>query len=104
MVTSGSSIEYRIERFSGDTPPDGDELSRQMEAYGFDVFEWADGPQTVYGPHQHSEDQSHWIISGELELVVDGVALWCLRKAIAILCRPVPATRHEFSAAAKCGI
>lgn len=79
MVTSGSSIEYRIERFSGDTPPDGDELSRQMEAYGFDVFEWADGPQTVYGPPQHSEDQSHWIISGELELVVDGVGTVVLK-------------------------
>ena len=73
MVTSGSSTEYRVERFSGDAPPDSIELSRQMEAEGYDVFEWVDGPQTVYDPHQHSEDQSHWIITGELELVVDGV-------------------------------
>ena len=79
MVTSGSTVEYRIERFSGDTPPDGIDLSRQMKAEGYDVFAWVDGPQVVYDSHQHSEDQSHWIISGELELVVDGVGTVVLK-------------------------
>jgi len=79
MVTSGSSTEYRIERFSGDAPPDGDDLSGRMKADGYDVFEWTDGPQATYDPHEHSEDQSHWIISGELELVVDGVGTVVLK-------------------------
>ncbi|MGQ0763577.1 MAG: cupin domain-containing protein [Acidobacteriota bacterium] len=33
-------------------------------------FEWTDAPGTKYGPHSHLEDQSHWILSGELELRV----------------------------------
>ena len=73
MDAKRSDIEYRIDRFSGDAPPDAETLNRHMSAEGYDVFEWTDGAGAVYEPHQHSEDQSHWIISGELELVVDGV-------------------------------
>jgi mannose-6-phosphate isomerase-like protein (cupin superfamily) len=42
-----------------------------MELEGYDVFEWSDRPGTTYEPHSHGEDQSHWIISGALTLVVD---------------------------------
>jgi mannose-6-phosphate isomerase-like protein (cupin superfamily) len=41
-----------------------------MEDEGYNVFEWIDAPGTVYGQHVHAEDQSHWIISGVLEIVV----------------------------------
>ena len=41
-----------------------------MEAEGYSVFEWTDAPGTTYGRHAHPEDQSHWIISGALTLVV----------------------------------
>ena len=36
------------------------------------MLEWSDRPGTVYESHSHDTDQSHWIISGELELVVNG--------------------------------
>jgi mannose-6-phosphate isomerase-like protein (cupin superfamily) len=72
MVGERSEVEYRVERFSGDSPPDSVEMNRRMKAEGYDVFEWTDGPQTVYEPHQHSEDQSHCVVSGELELTIDG--------------------------------
>jgi quercetin dioxygenase-like cupin family protein len=39
-----------------------------MEEEGYSVFEWIDAPGTAYDPHVHAEDQSHWIISGVLEL------------------------------------
>jgi quercetin dioxygenase-like cupin family protein len=42
-----------------------------MEEEGYRVFEWIDAPGTVYGPHVHAEDQSHWIISGVLELSIE---------------------------------
>ena len=43
-----------------------------MEAEGYSVFQWSDAVGTVYTPHTHAEDQSHWIISGALELSVRG--------------------------------
>ncbi|NNE66055.1 MAG: cupin domain-containing protein [Pyrinomonadaceae bacterium] len=43
-----------------------------METEGYSVFKWQDLPGAVYSEHTHPEDQSHWIISGSLELIVNG--------------------------------
>lgn len=40
---------------------------------GYDVMHWCDRPGTEYGSHFHGEDQSHWIISGTLELTIERV-------------------------------
>lgn len=66
-------MEYRIERWSDDSAPDAAELAGRMRAEGFDVFQWSDGVGSVYTDHEHDEDQSHWIISGSLELIVKDV-------------------------------
>jgi len=60
----------RIEKWSDPNPPQADILREKLQSEGFSVFQWSDAPQTVYGPHSHGEDQSHWIISGRLELTV----------------------------------
>ena len=59
-----------IERWSNDGPPDAKLLRQRLEEEGYSVFQWSDSPGTKYGPHVHAEDQSHWIVSGELELRV----------------------------------
>ena len=64
--------EYRVERWTGDSLPNVSELKRTMEAEGFDVFQCSDPPGATYSRHLHSEDQSHWIVSGSLELNVAG--------------------------------
>jgi quercetin dioxygenase-like cupin family protein len=64
--------QYRVERWTGDSPPSAIDLKRAMEAEGFDVFQWSDPPGATYSPHVHNEDQSHWIVSGNLELNVAG--------------------------------
>ncbi len=63
-------MSIRVERWSGSEAPRARELRQRMEAEGYSVFEWSDGPGTIYGRHTHAEDQSHWIISGALELRV----------------------------------
>ena len=65
-------MSIRVERWTKSAAPAARELRRVMEAEGFCVFQWADQPGTVYAPHEHAEDQSHWIVSGALELTVGG--------------------------------
>lgn len=63
-------MSIQVERWSQENVPDTTELKHLLEDEGYSVFEWTDAPGTKYGPHSHPEDQSHWIISGELELRV----------------------------------
>ena len=60
-----------MERWDESRPPNASALRRRLESEGYSVFEWSDAPGTVYGPHSHVEDQSHWIISGALQLTVN---------------------------------
>ena len=63
-------LEYRVERWLNPGEPVAEELAAIMRAEGYSVFKWSDGPGAAYADHQHGEDQSHWIISGTMELTV----------------------------------
>lgn len=63
-------MNIQIEKWSEHSVPDAGELKRRLQGEGYSVFQWSDAPGTKYGPHAHAEDQSHWIVSGELELRV----------------------------------
>jgi quercetin dioxygenase-like cupin family protein len=65
-------MSFRVERWNEEGAPDARELRKRLEAEGYSVFQWSDSPATTYGVHNHAEDQSHWILSGSLELIVDG--------------------------------
>ena len=65
-------MSLRLERWAETGEPNAQALRQRLAGEGYSVFEWSDAPGTVYGPHSHAEDQSHWIISGALELKVDG--------------------------------
>ncbi len=63
---------YRVERWTAPNAPNSAMLRYALEGEGFDAFQWADRPGIFYGLHAHPEDQSHWIVSGHLELSVKG--------------------------------
>ena len=63
-------MSIQIERWHEDGEPKALELKQRLETEGYSVFQWSDPAGTSYGPHAHTEDQSHWIISGELALSV----------------------------------
>ncbi len=65
-------MSYRIEKWNKDSAPDAAGLRSEMEREGYSVFEWSDAAGRTYAEHSHGEDQSHWIISGKLELTVAG--------------------------------
>jgi quercetin dioxygenase-like cupin family protein len=63
-------MTIQIEHWSEKSTPDPVALRAHLEGEGYSVFQWSDAPGTKYGPHSHAEDQTHWILSGELELRV----------------------------------
>jgi len=63
-------MNIEVEHWGEESPPNPAELRRRLLDEGYSVFEWTDAPGTKYGPHSHPEDQSHWILSGVLELRV----------------------------------
>jgi quercetin dioxygenase-like cupin family protein len=65
-------LSFEVEHWNESGPPDARTLRRRLEREGYTVFEWADRPGTTYAAHSHPEDQSHWVLSGTLTLVVEG--------------------------------
>ncbi|HXT61858.1 MAG TPA: cupin domain-containing protein [Pyrinomonadaceae bacterium] len=61
-------MNIRIERWRDSAKPNPTDLKQRLRNEGYSVFQWSDAPGTAYGPHSHPEDQSHWILRGELEL------------------------------------
>ncbi len=70
------AAEYKIERWKEVTPPNPAMLRMLLVQEGYDVFQWSDSPEAVYAQHKHDEDQSHWIISGTLELSVERIGVF----------------------------
>jgi len=61
-------LAIHIDRWRDPLPPETQDLRARLQNEGYSVFQSSDSPGTKYGPHAHAEDQSHWIISGELKL------------------------------------
>lgn len=62
--------KFRIERWREVYQPNAAMLRLKMTQEGYRVFQWGDAPHAFYGQHKHPEPQSHWIISGALEITI----------------------------------
>lgn len=70
--------QYRVERWNEPYAPDAASLRSRLAAEGYSVVQWTDLPGTEYGPHSHANEQSHWVVSGEIEIQIDGVGNFVL--------------------------
>lgn len=66
-------MTYRIEKWKEVHAPNAAMLRYILIREGYSVFQWSDLPDAVYANHKHDKDQSHWIISGALELTIEKV-------------------------------
>lgn len=64
-------VEYRFEKWSEIYAPNPAMLRYVLASEGYKVFQWCDLPERSYAQHKHDEDQTHWIISGALELTIE---------------------------------
>jgi mannose-6-phosphate isomerase-like protein (cupin superfamily) len=63
--------DYRVERGAG-AGMSTEAMRAQLETEGYETYEWGDAPGALYPFHEHGTEQSHWIISGSIELNVEG--------------------------------
>lgn len=71
-------MTYRIERWKQPYAPNPAMLRHILVSEGYRVYQWSDTPNSVYPSHKHAEDQSHWIISGKLELTIENAGTFVL--------------------------
>lgn len=71
-------MQYRIEKWGEFHAPNAAMLRLILVQEGYRVYQWCDQPERVYAKHKHGEDQTHWIISGKLELEVERVGTFIL--------------------------
>lgn len=71
-------INYRIEKWREYHRPNPAMLRLILVGEGYNVFQWADRPEMIYATHKHDEDQSHWVVSGALELYIEEVGTFVL--------------------------
>lgn len=64
--------KFHVERWTQFHAPNAAMLRLQMEQEGYRVYQWSDRAGMIYALHKHETAQSHWIVSGELELTVGG--------------------------------
>lgn len=69
---------YRIERWGEMQAPNPAALRLQLVREGYRVMQWCDQPERIYGQHSHAEAQTHWIVSGSLEITVERVGTFVL--------------------------
>ncbi len=72
------NADYRIERWKEVYAPNPAMLRLQLVNEGYRVFQWSDQANCFYASHAHSETQSHWIVSGQLEINVEFVGRFVL--------------------------
>jgi quercetin dioxygenase-like cupin family protein len=63
-------MDIEIERWNSTHTLNPADLKTRLINEGYSVRQWSDPAGTKYGPHSHDEDQTHWILSGALELRV----------------------------------
>jgi quercetin dioxygenase-like cupin family protein len=63
-------VKLEVVRWSEAAKPREGTLRRRLEAEGFEVLRWRDDAGAEYQPHAHDQDESLWVIRGEITFVV----------------------------------
>lgn len=70
--------QYRVEKWREVHTPNPAMLRHLLTLQGYSVFHWTDLPGTYYAMHKHPTEQSHWVVTGSLEITVEGRGTYIL--------------------------
>jgi mannose-6-phosphate isomerase-like protein (cupin superfamily) len=59
-----------IQRWMQPNKPNPAMLRMLLSNQGYMVSQWCDAPEKCYGSRMHLQDQTHWIVSGSLEVTL----------------------------------
>jgi len=68
-----NSDMYKVEKWPHPYAPNAAMLRLVLNNEGYIVYQWMDQPGAFYGSHKHETDQSHWVVSGCIEITVNGI-------------------------------
>jgi len=69
---------YRVEKWKSNNLPNPAMMRHILESEGYRVFQWGDSPGTGFPNHKHESHQTHWIISGSIEMTVERAGTFIL--------------------------
>lgn len=73
------SGKFRIERWREVYKPSPAVLRYKLSSEGYSISHWVDRAGTIYGLHKHDKDQTHWIVSGELQISFENGSTYTLK-------------------------
>ncbi len=71
-------FKARIERWNQVYQPNAAMLRFTLVQQGYRVYQWGDMPEMVFPVHKKDMEISHWIVSGSLEVTVEGFGTYTL--------------------------
>ena len=69
---------YRIERWKEVYAPNPAMLRYILVSKGYRVFQWSSAPEMIFATRKNDKEQTHWIVSGALELTIERVGTFIL--------------------------
>ena len=70
--------DYRVEKWREFNKPNAAMLRMLLDREGYRVSHWCDQPEKFHAKHKHGIDQTHWIISGAMEITIERVGVFVL--------------------------
>ncbi len=64
---------YHVEKWTSNHAPNAAMLRYILTTEGYNVLQWGDSPGSALPTHSHENDQTHWIISGSMEMTVERI-------------------------------
>lgn len=72
-----SAVQLEHVAWTEPSPPSEADLRARLARDGFQAWCWTDAPGAVYAPHAHAEDESLWVLDGQIDFVIAGRTYRC---------------------------
>lgn len=65
-----SSMNYKVEQWTGESPPSETEIQRILKDQGLSGYRWSNSPGDTYGRHSHPFHKVIYIVRGSITFIL----------------------------------